>query len=309
MQTLYAKLKSRLFFLTGSLSLVLFFQGVGWAKPPIPVVATLPVLGDFVEAVGLPHVQVSTLISGLESEHTYTPKPSDMILIQKAAILFKIGLGLETWVDPLIENANRRDLPVVVTSNDVALIEEEDPHDHHSDSGHAQGNPHIWLDPQNVKIMIGHITEALVSVDPEKAEDYKKNAALYLRKLDLLEKELLSMTARLRDKKMITHHPAWPYFSKRFGFEVKGHILTQIGGEPSVKKIGRLIGLIQKHKIKVLVSEPQLNPKIPAILAEETGIKVVSLSPLPGALPNTPHYLDLIRYNVETLVSALEASP
>ena len=28
------------------------------------------------------------------------------------------------------------------------------------------GNPHIWLDPENVAIMLRHITDALIEVDP-----------------------------------------------------------------------------------------------------------------------------------------------
>jgi zinc/manganese transport system substrate-binding protein/zinc transport system substrate-binding protein/manganese/iron transport system substrate-binding protein len=55
----------------------------------------------------------------------------------------------------------------------------------------------------------------------------------------------------------------------------------------------------------VIVSEPQLNPKIPEALARETGARLVVLSPLPGAMPGTETYLDLLRYNVEQLVNAL----
>ncbi|MFQ5588685.1 MAG: metal ABC transporter substrate-binding protein [Nitrospiria bacterium] len=272
----------------------------------MPVVTTLPVLRDFVEAVGGPHIRAVSLISGFESEHTYTPKPSDIILIRKARVLFKIGLGLEAWVAPLIQNANRPDLPVIITSDNVPLIEESGPHGHGDSEHHAKGNPHIWLDPDNAKIMIAHITAALISADPAHASDYRENAAAYLSRLSALEKTLLEKVGRLRDKKMITHHPAWPYFAKRFGFEIKGHILTQIGSEPSAKKMRALIRLIRTENIKVVVSEPQLNPKIPEILSEETDVTVVPLSPLPGALPGTAHYLDLIRYNVESLVQAFE---
>lgn len=274
------------------------------AAAPIPVVATLPILQDLVEVAGLPHVTVSSLISGFESEHTYTPKPSDLILIQKAKVLFQIGLGLEVWVNPLIKNAGRANLPIITTSEGVSLI--QDPEDDHPDHDHPAGNPHIWLDPQNVKIMMRHISEGLSLADPDHRKDYEKNTSNYIQKLETLEKELETKVDRLKEKKIITHHPAWPYFAQRFGFEIRGNLLTQIGSEPSAKKIGGLIRQIKKEGIRVIVSEPQLNPKIPQILAEETGVTIVPLSPLPGAIPGTTHYLDLIRYNVEALVSALE---
>lgn len=286
------------------LSLTGFFIANVQAAEPLPVVATLPVLKDFVEVVGKQHIRVSTLISGSESEHTYTPKPSDLIRIQKAKILFQIGLDLELWVTPLIQNADRPDLPIITTSKNVILIEDGASDNH----GHAHGvaNPHIWLDPQNVKVMIGHIRKGLIAADPVHQQDYEKNASDYLQELDSLEADLKMKVARLRENKIITHHPAWPYFAKRFGFDIRSNILTQIGSAPSAKKLGMLIRQIKKEGIRVIVSEPQLNQKIPRILAEETGVTVVPLSPLTGAIPGTDRYLDLIRYNVEALVAALE---
>lgn len=272
---------------------------------PISVVSTLPVLKDLAEAIGNPHIRTSSLITGFESEHTYTPKPSDILSIQHADLLLKIGLGLETWVDPLIENADRPDLPIITTSKGVPLIDDTVSHaDPHSDL-HLKGNPHIWLDPENVKIMIGHITKALIAADPGHQDDYRKNASKYLEELSTLEKTLQKKVDQLQNKTIITHHPAWPYFSRRFGFIIKGTILTQIGSEPTAKQLGKLIKLIKKEGIKVVVSEPQLNQKIPQILAEETDVKIISLSPLTGAMPGTEHYVDLIRYNTEALVSAL----
>ncbi len=279
------------------------------AAEPIRVVATLPVLKDLVEVVGGRHVQAASLISGFESEHTYRPKPSDLILIQKARLLLKIGLGLETWVEPLIANAAPANLLAVTTSKGVELIDDHgaDAHaDGHGADGHVEGNPHIWLDPENVKIMVNHIRDGLIKVDAVHEEDYRENAVIYIERLSELQKALQAKVAVLKTRKIITHHPAWPYFARRFGFVIKGNILRQIGSGASAKTIGKLIRQIKAEKIRVIVSEPQLNQKIPEILAEETGARIVSLSPLPGAIPGTARYLDLIRYNVESLVSALE---
>ena len=52
------------------------------ASPPEPldIVVTIPVLKDLTEQVGGPHVRVTSLLSGYENEHTYSPKPSDLCL-------------------------------------------------------------------------------------------------------------------------------------------------------------------------------------------------------------------------------------
>jgi ABC-type Zn uptake system ZnuABC Zn-binding protein ZnuA len=291
-----------------------------YAKDKIPVVVTLPVLKDFTEQIGGSYVEVKSLITGLESEHTYTPKPSDLLAIKEAKLLVKIGLGLEIWVNTLIKNADRPDLRIVTTSDGIGLIrdhgERHEPEhrentidkQHAFKEKHTMGNPHIWLDPENVKIMIRHITEELIRIDPRHRGDYLHNQARYIRELEALEAELKQRVNRLPNRNIVTHHPAWPYYARRFGFVIKGDILTQVGTEPSAKHMGELIKLIEKEKVKVIVSEPQLNPKIPETLSQETGAKVVVLSPLPGALPKTETYLDLIRYNTETLITALGGS-
>jgi ABC-type Zn uptake system ZnuABC Zn-binding protein ZnuA len=288
-----------------------------YGADPISVVVTLPVLKDFTEKIGGNRVQVDSLITGMESEHTYTPKPSDIAAIQRARLLVKIGLGLEIWVNALIENADRPDLMIVTTSDGVPLIRDPSESTEHpiGKSGidqkhafkerHTMGNPHIWLDPENAKIMIRHITEGLIKVDPTHNKEFLQNQSNYITELESLEKALKKKVEPLKNRNLITHHPAWPYFARRFGFNIKGDILTQVGSEPSAKHIGDLIKQINNEKIRVIISEPQLNPKVPEMLAGETGAKVVILSPLPGAIPGTASYLEMIRYDVETLVSAL----
>ncbi|MEK6619087.1 MAG: metal ABC transporter substrate-binding protein, partial [Nitrospirota bacterium] len=133
------------------------------AAEPLNVVVTIPVLKDLATHVGGPHVRVISLMSGLESEHTYSPKPSDLVAIRKARVLLEIGVGLEVWVDSLVKNSGNPGLLVVTTSRGIALIRDHEPkvgarltfqESHHS------GNPHVWLDPENAKIMMRHITEA-----------------------------------------------------------------------------------------------------------------------------------------------------
>jgi ABC-type Zn uptake system ZnuABC Zn-binding protein ZnuA len=279
---------------------------------PLPVVATLPVLADFVRAVGGDAVTVTSLITGLESEHTYTPKPSDIEAVRRAAVLVKVGLGLEVWVNGLIANAENPRLIVVDTSQGIGLMRGGE-HDHPDDTDampraeerRSGGNPHVWLDPENARTMVRHVTDSLIKADPARKKTYLANQADYLKQLDDLTRTLTAQFAAIPNRKIITHHAAWPYFARRFDLRIRGEIFTQIGAEPSAKRLAELIRLIKKEKIRVIVSEPQLSPKIPEALAHETGATVVILSPLPGALPGTDDYLSMMRHNAAALLEAL----
>lgn len=283
----------------------LFFDSMSDASDPIPIVVTIPVLKDLTEQVGGRYVHVTSLLNGYENEHTYSPKPTDLVAVRKAKLLLEIGLGLEVWVSSLVKNAGSRSLRVITTSQGVELIHDgAEAHDHEGE----MGNPHIWLDPENVALMLQHITDALVEADPSHTADFRANQAAYLQRLSILQKELLVRTQQLPDRRFIAHHPAWPYWAKRFGFDIVGTIHMQSGTEPSALHLQALIEKIRKERIKVVVSEVQLSQRLPELLARETKARVVVLTTMPGGLPGAATYLDMLRYNVLQLTGALEST-
>jgi len=273
---------------------------------PLNIVVTIPVLKDLVEQVGGPHVRVISLLKGYENEHTYAPKPSDLVAVRHAQLLFEVGLGLEVWVGNLVKSAGRRSLTIITTSKGIGLMSD----DHDAVAGHhdAGGNPHVWMDPENATMMMRHITEALVHADPVHAQEFRQNETSYLKRLDQLRAELTLRLSKLSDRRFVAHHPAWPYFARRFGFEIVGTIQTQSASEPSAIHIQHLITTIKTKRVKTVVSEIQLSQRLPELLARETGARVVVLTTLPGGLPRTDTYLDMLRYNVLQLASALEAA-
>jgi ABC-type Zn uptake system ZnuABC Zn-binding protein ZnuA len=275
----------------------------------VNVVVTIPVLKDLAEQVGGPYIRVTSLLKGYENEHTYSPKPSDLIAVRKARLLFEVGLGLEVWVATLVKNAGSASLMTITTSKGIGVIrDDQEPVAAHHRPGHEQGNPHVWMDPQNAATMLRHITDALIEVDPDHATQFRQNQAAYLVRLDRILAELSERVRRLPDKRFVAHHPAWPYFARRFGFEIAGTIQAQPGSEPSAIHIQQLIRTIKKQRIRAVVSEIQLSQKLPELLAKETGVRIVVLTTLPGGLPQTETYLDMLRYNVLQLANALEAA-
>ncbi len=278
---------------------------------PINVVVTIPVLKDLTEQIGGRQVRVTSLLSGYENEHTYSPKPSDLVAVRKATVLFEVGLGLEVWVSSLVKNAGSPSLMVVTTSTGIPLIQDSpEPNSSASDHHHHEGesNPHVWMDPESVLTMLHHITESLSKLDPAHAAEFRQNHTAYALKLEALRKDLSDRVNRLSDRRFVAHHPAWPYLAKRFGFDIVATIQTQSGTEPSALQLQSLISKIRRDHIKVIASEIQLSQRIPGLLAKETTARVVILTTLPGGLPGTETYLDMLRYNVLQLVYALESA-
>jgi manganese/iron transport system substrate-binding protein len=267
----------------------------------IQVVTTLGVLADWANQVGGDRVQVTSLLTGLEGEHTYEVKPEDTRVIARAGILFRVGLGLEDWLNQVIQNAGNPRLVIADASTNVPVLQNAGG----DNIEHPKGNPHVWLDPMYAKIGIDNLVAALVKVDPHGESLYRARARAYDQQLDSLTRALTAVVQQLPDRRFISFHDAWPYFAERFGFRIAASVEPIPGQEPSARQIARLIDLIRSEHLRVACSEPQLPSDIPATLARETGISVVMLTPLTGAIRGVDDYVSLIRYDVETLAGAL----
>ena len=243
------------------------------ASKQVRIVTTIGVLADWARQVGGDRVEVTSLLSGNESPHTYEIKPVDVKTVADARILFRVGLGLEEWLDPAIENSGNKRLVVVDAATGVTGIVAGDAEDKY-------GNPHVWLDPEYVKVGIENLVRDLVKLDPKGESLYRAREAAYYVQLDSLSAAIVAGFSSLSDKRLITYHDAWPYFARRFGLDIVATIEPIPGQEPSAKQLARMVDLIRHEHIRVVTTEPQLPSALPDMLARETGVKVVSLNPL-----------------------------
>ncbi len=266
----------------------------------INVVTSISVLEDFVKEIGGEKVEVKTLITGLETPHTFSPKPKDKINLLSSDIFFKVGLGLESWVDKLLDSAPD-ELLIVDTSEGVEVIDSHEDHDH-------LGNPHIWLDPENAITMARHIADALIAKNPENKDYFEERYIEYTKKIRKVSDELKKRVEMLEDKRVVVFPASYPYLLKAFGFETVATVEEVHGQEISAKRLAEIIKVIREEKVKLVIAECQFSDKDARTICEESGAEIVYLTPLlaPQIFPETKDYIGMIRYNVGEIVRALE---
>jgi len=211
-------------------------------------------------------------------------------------------LGLEFWAEKIIKSSGHKNLIIVVSSSDLPLITYHEKGHSHSSSG---ADPHIWLDPVIAKGIVTKIEKAFAEADPQNTEYYMQNASIYREKLSRLDKEITDKVKTLRVKEYVTFHPAWNYFSKRYGLTVAGVIEESPGKEPGPRHIEKIIREIKRIGSKVVFVEPQFNPKIAEVIAKECGARVVYLDPI-GGQKGRETYMDMMRYNIAVMESVMK---
>ncbi|MBI3870085.1 MAG: zinc ABC transporter substrate-binding protein, partial [Verrucomicrobia bacterium] len=170
---------------------------------------------------------------------------------------------------------------------------------------HPAGNPHYNLDPVLGRTIVKTVCEGLVKNFPQHEAAFTAGRDAYLAKLDMKIAEWQQLAKPLRGMKLISYHNHWPYFVQRYGLSYLGTIELRHGIEPTARHVAETIALLKKEQCKIVVREPQFSEKVPKQIAASVGAKVVTLPIMVGGVPEAKTYIDMIDYNIRSLLKAL----
>lgn len=189
---------------------------------------------------------------------------------------------------------------------------EEEGHGHHHGHDHGDLDPHFWFDPVRVQQAVNSIAARLSGIDPEGQSHYRDNALAYNGQLDELHNWIVSEVANLPEEErlLVTSHDSFQYFAQRYHFTVVGAILpVTTEAEPSARDLAELIETIEHSGATAVFAERSHSNRLAQQIANETGAQLVGTL-YTGSLgqPDSEagNYMDFMRYNVKTIVEALQ---
>jgi zinc/manganese transport system substrate-binding protein len=276
------------------------------------VVATTEDVASLVREVGGDRVKVDAVARGYQDPHFVEPKPSFILLLNRAELLVVVGRELETgWLPALVQQSrNAKIQPGAaghLDASDGARILDVPAGRITRAMGdvHPQGNPHYWLDPGNGRRMAQAIQRKLSELRPADAAYFSGRYADFDRRLGEAEKRWDATMAPFRGAKVVTYHRSWSNLVDRFGLDVIGYVEPRPGVPPSPAHTFTLMQEMKRAGVKALLVEPYFDTKTPDSIARETGAKVVVLPPSVGGVPPAKDYIALFDHLVGLLAAAL----
>ena len=279
--------------------------GVAHASAAIKVVAALPDFADITSQIGGNKVSVDYIVRADQNPHFIEVKPSYMMKLKSADVYFSIGMELDLWSPQIIDGSRNDRLEVIDLSKGITKLEVPQQVDPSQGDVHRFGNPHYWLDPRNVRVIAHEIIDALANVSPSDMQTFRANSDAYLKKLDAKIVEWQAAMKPYAGAKIVTFHKSWSYFANWLGLDVVGEVEPKPGIAPSPSHTAELVNLVRKEGVKVIVVEPFYSLDAPDQIARLTGAKVVVLPTSSGGSDQTKDYINLLDYDVNTLINAL----
>ena len=269
---------------------------------------------DFACKIGGDCIDVTNMVPSGTEPHDWEPSTNDLKNLEKADVFIYNGADMEPWADDLL--VSRSDtLHVVEASENVELRTTDGEHEHaheHEGADHHHGDfdPHVWLDPENAKIEMEAIRDALCAADPENSTVFQSNYEKYAAELDALDAEFREKLAPLPNRTIVVAHEAFGYLCDAYG-------LTQVGieglspdSEPDPGRMAEVIDFVREHSISTIFFEELVSPKVAEAIASETGAQAKMLSPLEGLSDEQAaagaDYFSVMHDNLAALMEALK---
>ena len=266
-------------------------------SPPDVLVSIFP-LYDIVRNIAGEALKVDYVIPVGANPHHYELTPSDIERIQGAKYFIAIHPEFDGWV---LAAAPKAMQTVFLGSNPENLRGSADDQDE---------NPHIWLNPADVKILSGRIAGILSSWFPGQSKIINQQSNHYIERLDSLDRAIRSQLESVENRRFVQWHPAWDTFARAYGLEIAGTLSHGHGDKPSVKAFQNLIKSCRQNGIRVVVTGLNSEDALAESLASEIDGRLIRLDTIGDPKdPEKNTYIKLMHYNARILAESLEIKP
>ena len=265
------------------------------------VLTTFTVLADMAQSVAGDHVRVESITKPGAEIHEYEPTPEDIKKASTADLILENGMNLEAWFEKLTQDSKA---PKATVSDGVQPI------DIAEGEGSGAPNPHAWMSPVAGQTYVDNIEKALGELDPGHKNDFRKNAEDYKRRLQAIHGQLTDRLHQIPEEQrtLVTCEGAFSYLAQDAGLKEKYLWGVNSDAEPSAQRVSAITEDVKASHIPAVFCESTVSDKTMQQVVRSSGavdggtLYVDSLSESGGPVPT---YLDLLKYDTDTIAKAL----
>jgi ABC-type Zn uptake system ZnuABC Zn-binding protein ZnuA len=276
------------------------------------VVTSVSPLTNIIKNIGGNKIDLTGLVPEGVNSHTFELVPSDVAKVNGADLVIIDGLGLETNIGNVAEEAHGKNPRLeILKLGDNTLSPDQWVFDFSFPKENGDPNPHLWLNVVHAMKFANLTREKLTEMDPQNARYYSDNTDRYISLLKKLDEGIFQavQTVPPQNRKLLTFHDSWSYFAARYGMTVVGAVQPSDFGEPTPQKVARMIDQIRSEKVPAIFASEVFPSGVVNQIAKEGNVKVVetlSDDDLPGDQGEPEHsYVGMMLENMKNMLVPL----
>ena len=276
------------------------------------VVTSVAPIYNIVKNIGGDRIELVNIIPEGSDSHTFELVPTDIVKISNADLVIIDGLGLESGMEKIADEAKTKNPQLqLLKLGDNTITQNEWIFDFSFPKEKGDPNPHLWLNVEYAMKFANLTRDKLIEMDQSNAEYYNSNADRYITLLKNLDNGIMQsvQTVPPENRKLLTYHDSWAYFAPRYGMTVIGAVQPSDFGEINSQDMAALIDQIRLENVPAIFASEVFSSDVVNQIAREGNVSIVetlSDDALPGQ-PNDPNhtYVGMMLENMKNMLVPL----
>jgi len=282
------------------------------ANAALKVLATTPDWGALAQELGGDRVNVYVATTALQDVHRVEARPSLEARARSADLVVATGAELEVgWLPVLIQESGNAKIQrgargYFEAASALSLLEVPSQVDRAMGDIHPYGNPHVHLDPHNIRAVAHALTARLSQLDPGQAAYYASRAQEFDARWDGAIRAWEGKAAPLKGVKVVILHRDQVYLCQWLGLVEVASIEPKPGVPPTAAYLGTLVGRLTTTPPKLILLNAYNDPKAANWLAERMHVPAVVLPFSVGGSDRAKDLFGLFDDTLDKLLAALK---
>ncbi|NOR37567.1 MAG: zinc ABC transporter solute-binding protein [Woeseiaceae bacterium] len=263
----------------------------------LEVFACEPEWASLVSELAGDDVNVTVATTAFQDPHRLQAKPSLIAAIRKADLVVCTGADLEIgWLPLLLRRGGNPE--IFMASDFVRKLEVPQVISRSQGDIHPQGNPHVHLDPRNIRRVAAALAEQLAEMDAKNAVAYNTRLADFQERWSDALATWDQRAMSLAGLEIASHHRSFSYLANWLGLDIVATIESKPGIPPSGAQLASLLERLNDNPPVVVIRTPYENEKPSLWLSERLSLPAIQL---PYTISGNAAVTDLFTLFEETL--------
>jgi zinc/manganese transport system substrate-binding protein len=268
------------------------------------VFACEPEWGALVKELAGDIAEVTVATTAFQDPHQLQARPSLIAAVRRADLLVCTGAQLEIgWLPLLLRRSANPHIQVgdpgyFLAADFVRKIEIPKLVDRSQGDIHPQGNPHVHLDPRNMRRLASALAKRLTEIDRSSSSVFESRLTDFQDRWSAAMLRWEDESAGLAGLRLVSHHRSFSYLAAWLDLDIIATLEPKPGIPPSGAHLARLLEQLTPDPPAGVIRTPYSNEKPSAWLSERLGTAELQL---PYTIGGTDNVVDLFTLFDETI--------